>query len=63
MRLTPRQRDVFMLVAQGLSNKEIARKLDIAEGTVKIHLAALFGHLGVKNRAQAAALAVRLNLR
>jgi DNA-binding NarL/FixJ family response regulator len=62
-RLTPRQKDVFDLVAQGLSNKEIARQLEIAEGTVKIHLAALFGHLGVKNRAQAAALAARLEPR
>src|SRR6185437_9128945 len=38
--ISPRQRDVLDCVRRGLSNKEIARELDIAEGTVKIHLAA-----------------------
>jgi DNA-binding NarL/FixJ family response regulator len=52
--LTPRQRDVLGCVARGLSNKEIARELDIAEGTVKIHLAALFSHFGVRNRTELA---------
>lgn len=52
--LTPRQRDVLGCVARGLSNKEIARELDIAEGTVKIHLAALFGHFGARNRTELA---------
>jgi DNA-binding NarL/FixJ family response regulator len=37
-----------------LSNKEIARELDIAEGTVKIHLAALFSHFGARNRTELA---------
>ncbi|MEZ5935757.1 MAG: response regulator transcription factor [Alphaproteobacteria bacterium] len=59
-RLTPRQRDVLALLAQGRSNKEIARALDIAEGTVKIHLAALLRILGVRNRTEAAARAVKL---
>ncbi len=58
-RLTPRQRDVLELLAKGRSNKEIARALDIAEGTVKIHLAALLRILGVRNRTEAAALAAR----
>jgi DNA-binding NarL/FixJ family response regulator len=62
-RLTPRQRDVLRLISNGLSNKEIARKLTIAEGTVKIHLAALFAQLGVKNRTQAAAIAAKFNVR
>ena len=48
--LTPRQRDVLHHLVQGRSNKEIARELDIAEGTVKIHLAALFVHFGAHNR-------------
>ncbi|MFZ4807912.1 MAG: LuxR C-terminal-related transcriptional regulator [Hyphomicrobiaceae bacterium] len=48
--LTPRQRDVLDGVLKGLSNKEIARSLDIAEGTVKIHLSALFSQLGARNR-------------
>lgn len=52
--LTPRQRDVLACVVRGLSNKEVARELGIAEGTVKIHLAALFGHFGVRNRTELA---------
>jgi DNA-binding NarL/FixJ family response regulator len=52
--LTPRQRDVLECVRRGLSNKEIARELDIAEGTVKIHLAALFNHFNVRNRTELA---------
>lgn len=50
--LTPRQRDVLRCIQKGLANKEIARELDIAEGTVKIHLAALFNHFGVRNRTE-----------
>lgn len=52
--ISPRQRDVFECVRRGLSNKEIARELDIAEGTVKIHLAALFAHFGAHNRTELA---------
>lgn len=58
--LTPRQRDVLELIVQGKSNKEIARQLDLGEGTVKIHLAALFRNLGVRNRAAAAVAGARL---
>ncbi|MBL8567573.1 MAG: response regulator transcription factor [Phreatobacter sp.] len=59
-RLTPRQRDVLGLLIEGRSNKEIARALDLGQGTVKIHLAALFRHLGVRNRAAAVAAAAPL---
>ncbi|MDP3545431.1 MAG: response regulator transcription factor [Phreatobacter sp.] len=59
-RLTPRQRDVLGLLVEGRSNKEIARALDLGHGTVKIHLAAVFRHLGVSNRAAAAAVAAPL---
>jgi DNA-binding NarL/FixJ family response regulator len=59
-RLTPRQRDVLGLLMEGRSNKEIARALDLGQGTVKIHLAALFRHLGVRNRAAAVAAAAPL---
>lgn len=52
--ISPRQRDVLDCVRRGLSNKEIARELDIAEGTVKIHLAALFSHFGARNRTELA---------
>ncbi|WP_374565204.1 LuxR C-terminal-related transcriptional regulator [Nitratireductor sp. ZSWI3] len=58
--LTRRQREVLILVVEGLSNKEIARKLSLGEGTVKIHLAALFRSLGVRNRQAAAAAGARL---
>ncbi|HUE46346.1 MAG TPA: response regulator transcription factor [Aestuariivirgaceae bacterium] len=59
-RLTPRQRDVLELLVKGHSNKEIARTLDLGEGTVKIHLAALFRNLGVRNRATAAVAGAQL---
>lgn len=59
-RLTPRQRDVLGLLVEGHSNKEIARALELGHGTVKIHLAALFRHLGVRNRAAAVAVAAPL---
>jgi DNA-binding NarL/FixJ family response regulator len=49
--LTRRQYDVLKLMVRGLSNKEIARVLNLANGTVKIHVAALFGKLGVRRRA------------
>jgi DNA-binding CsgD family transcriptional regulator len=49
--LSRRQREVLHLIVQGRSNKEIARALNLAEGTVKIHVAALFGKLGVHRRA------------
>ena len=52
--LTPRQRDVLQCILRGRSNKEIARELDIAEGTVKIHLAALFAQFGARNRTELA---------
>lgn len=58
--LTPRQRDVLHGVLKGLSNKEIARQLDIAEGTVKIHLSALFAQLGARNRTDLATRAQTL---
>jgi DNA-binding NarL/FixJ family response regulator len=58
--LTPRQRDVLAGIVRGLANKEIARELDIAEGTVKIHLAALFSHFDVRNRTELATRAQRM---
>jgi DNA-binding NarL/FixJ family response regulator len=58
--LTARQRDVLELLVQGKSNKEIARSLTLGEGTVKVHVAALFRNLGVNTRSGAAAAGVRL---
>jgi len=57
--LTPRQRDVFDLIVQGMSNKEIARSLQLAEGTVKIHIKSLFEKLGVRRRAAVAVAGTR----
>jgi DNA-binding NarL/FixJ family response regulator len=54
--LTMRQHDVMKLLAGGLSNKEIARDLHIAEATAKIHVAAIMRTLGARNRTEAALL-------
>lgn len=51
--LTDRQRDVLQCLSAGLPNKEIARSLGISEGTVKIHLAAIFRALRARNRTEA----------
>jgi two-component system nitrate/nitrite response regulator NarL len=47
------------LVAGGLSNKEIARQLDMTEGSIKLHLNSIFRKMRVKNRTTLAALALR----
>lgn len=60
--LTPRQRDVLACILRGRSNKEVARDLHIAEGTVKIHLAALFTVFGARNRTELATRAQALSL-
>ena len=56
-RLTPRQKDVLTLLADGLSNREIAKVLHIAEPTTKIHVSGLMRVLNVRNRTEAAVLA------
>lgn len=48
--LSPREREVALLVARGLSNKEVARELGLSNGTVKIHLHSIFQKLGAKSR-------------
>ena len=58
--LTLRQRRVLELLAQGLSNKQIARTLAISEITVKAHVSSIFRKLGVTNRVQAVLEAGRL---
>lgn len=52
-RLTPRQHDVLGFIAKGFSNKKIASELNLAEGTVKLHVAALLKALRVNNRTEA----------
>lgn len=58
--LTPRQRSVLGLLVQGKSNKAIARDLELGEGTIKVHMAALFRSLGVTTRTAAAVMGGRL---
>jgi DNA-binding NarL/FixJ family response regulator len=55
--LTHREREVMRLVSDGLSNKEVGRKLNVAEGTVKVHLSSIYEKLGVNNRTTLANLA------
>ncbi len=55
--LTPRQREVLQLMCDGLSNKSIAHKLGMAEGTVKIHVTAILKALNASNRTQAVIMA------
>jgi DNA-binding NarL/FixJ family response regulator len=57
--LTGRQTDVVRLLARGLSNKAIARELGVSEGTVKVHLLAVFRALDVRNRTAAVLAAQR----
>ncbi len=52
--LTQRQREVLERLREGKSNKQIAHELGLSEGTVKIHMTAIFKSLGVRNRTQAA---------
>lgn len=61
--LTAREAQVLGQAARGLSNKQIARELDIADGTVKQHLNAVFQHLGVHNRTEAVYLLAKSGVR
>jgi two-component system, NarL family, nitrate/nitrite response regulator NarL len=57
-RLSPREREILALLARGASNKEIARELDLAESTVKIHVQSILRKLKLTSRVQAAVYAV-----
>jgi DNA-binding NarL/FixJ family response regulator len=61
-RLTPREREVLVLIGRGFPNKQIARELDISEKTVKTHVGHVLAKLGVTDRTQAAVFAVRAGL-
>jgi|ERR1700682_3137725 len=56
--LTDRERQIMRLVSEGLSNKEIAHRLNIADGTIKVHLHHIFQKLEISNRTVLAALAI-----
>jgi two-component system, NarL family, nitrate/nitrite response regulator NarL len=60
--LTVRETEVLSLLAQGLANKEIARRLNITEHTVKFHINSIMGKLGVQSRTEAVVRATRLGL-
>ena len=60
--LTERETEVLRLLAQGLSNKDISRTLNIAEQTVKTHVSHVLDKLGVPSRTQAALYAIRIGL-
>jgi DNA-binding CsgD family transcriptional regulator len=59
-RLTRRQKEVFALVCEGLTNKHICRRLNIAQPTVKAHVSAILRAIGVSNRVEAVLWAVRV---
>jgi DNA-binding NarL/FixJ family response regulator len=60
--LTPREREVLVLIGRGFPNKRIARELGLAEKTVKTHVGHVLAKLGVSDRTQAAVVAVRAGL-
>ncbi|MFI6495204.1 LuxR C-terminal-related transcriptional regulator, partial [Streptomyces sp. NPDC050564] len=58
--LSPRERDILALIGDGLTNREIGKKLYLSEKTVKNHISRLLAKLGVQRRVQAAVLASHL---
>jgi len=60
--LTPREREILECLADGFSNKMIARALEIADGTVKLHVKAILRKLGLRSRVEAAVTAVENGL-
>lgn len=60
--LTPREREILAMLAEGMPNKLIASRLGISDHTVKTHLEAIFDKLGASNRAEAVARAVRAGM-
>ncbi|MBE9515721.1 MAG: response regulator [Proteobacteria bacterium] len=60
--LTPREHEILCHIAEGLSNKAIARKLDISDGTVKLHVKSILRKLEVHSRVEAAVIAVENGL-
>ena len=55
--LTSREKEIVFALAEGLSNKDVGRRLNLSEGTVKVHLHNIYSKLGVKNRTALVVLA------
>lgn len=62
VQLSPREREVLQLLAQGLTNREIARTLTVSASTIKIHVEHILAKLGVSDRTQAAVRSIELGL-
>jgi two-component system nitrate/nitrite response regulator NarL len=62
-KLTPRENEILALLAEGQSNKVIARNLGISDGTVKLHVKSILRKLGIHSRVEAAVIAVEHGLR
>jgi DNA-binding NarL/FixJ family response regulator len=60
--LSPREQEILGYLAQGLSNKQIAYKLNISENTIKFHLSAIYAKLNANNRAEAVRLGAKHGL-
>ena len=60
--MTPREREVLELLAEGLSNKEIASRLNISDHTAKFHVTAIMDKLGAQSRTEAVVLGMKLGL-
>ncbi|HWA17055.1 MAG TPA: response regulator transcription factor [Gemmatimonadales bacterium] len=62
LRVTPRELEILELIAQGLSNREIAERVNVSENTVKTHSSRVFDKLGARRRTQAVQLGKELRL-
>ena len=60
--ITPRELEILQLIATGLSNREIAERVNVSENTIKTHASRVFNKLGVTRRTQAVAIAKELRL-
>jgi DNA-binding NarL/FixJ family response regulator len=62
-KLTDRELEILRLIAQGLTNLDISKRLFLSEGTVRNHVSAILAKLGVPDRTQAAVIAIRHGLK